>query len=76
MARRPDPERIYQGRRAAHVNRLFQAERMLPERAEALVAAWEAEAARRGRSRDAATFWTEERRVDGGAASALNEAIP
>lgn len=59
MARKPDPERIYQARRAANVNRLTGDERMRPDHAEALVAAWETEAARRGVQRGGATFWTE-----------------
>jgi hypothetical protein len=51
MARRSTPERIYQAHRAGTVHRL-EAEGELPQRAEALVTAWEFEAAEDGRERD------------------------
>jgi hypothetical protein len=47
MSRRPDPARIEAARRDAHRNRLI-GEGELPDRADALIAAWDAEAARRG----------------------------
>jgi hypothetical protein len=51
MGRRSTPERIYQARRAAMVSRLMQAGRRSPAAAEALVTAWESEAASRGLDR-------------------------
>jgi hypothetical protein len=56
MGRRSTPERIYQARRAATVARLTQVARKSPEAAEALVTAWEADAARRGLDRFSDTF--------------------
>ena len=47
MSRRPDPARIDAARREATRRRLLSTG-MLPERADALMAAWEAEAERRG----------------------------
>ena len=58
MSNRADPERIYQARRAANVNRLIQEEHLLPERAASLVAAWEAEGKRLGLDRLSDDFWT------------------
>ena len=49
MSRRPDPARIDSARREATRRRLL-GTGMLPERADALMAAWEAEAERRGLS--------------------------
>jgi len=51
MSRRSTPDRIYQAHRAGTLRRL-EAERELPDRAEGLVAAWEAETADDGRERD------------------------
>jgi hypothetical protein len=66
MSRRSTPERLYQANRSGTVKRLI-AERELPERAEALVAAWEAERAddghgRDGRWWDAAWEWIDSQR--------------
>jgi hypothetical protein len=66
MARRSTPERIYAAHRGGIVRRL-EAEALLPERAEALVTAWEFEAAKDGRERDGrwwddAWHWMAERR--------------
>ena len=52
MSRRADPVRIYEAHRAGNLNRLI-GEGELPDRAEALIAAWEAE--RLGVSPD--NFW-------------------
>lgn len=57
MARRPDPARIYEARRAGAVARL--ASRTGSERAEQLVAGWEAEAEARGIPRGDARYWSE-----------------
>ncbi len=70
MARRSTPERIYQAHRAGTIRRL-EGEGELPERAEALVAAWEAEAAQDGRDRDGRWWqdgwrWMAERRASQG----------
>ena len=54
MSRRADPVRIYEAHRAGNLNRLI-GEGEFPDRAVALIAAWEAEAERLGLSRD--TFW-------------------
>jgi len=56
MGRRSTPERIYQARRAAMVARLTQVAQKSPARAEAIVAAWEADAARRGLDRFSDAF--------------------
>jgi hypothetical protein len=56
MGRRSTPERIDQARRAAMVSRLTQVGRKSPETAETLVAAWEAEAVRRGLDRFSDAF--------------------
>jgi hypothetical protein len=61
MAGRPDPERIYQARRAALLARLTQEDRMAPELADVWVAAWEVEAADRGLERHSPAFWTDAR---------------
>jgi hypothetical protein len=47
MARRPDRERLYTASRTATLNRLI-GEGELPERAEALLVAWERQAASEG----------------------------
>jgi hypothetical protein len=59
MGRRPTPERIYQARRAATIARLTQVARKSPQAAEAMVAAWEADAARRGLDRFSKDFLDE-----------------
>ena len=51
------PERIYAARRAAVLSRLTQERRLSAERAEALVAAWEAEGDERGLEGMTAAFW-------------------
>jgi len=56
MGRRSTPERIYEARRAAMIARLTQVARRSPEAAEALVAGWEADAARRGLDRFSDAF--------------------
>ena len=57
MARRSNPQNIYAARRAAVLSRLTQEHRLSEERAEALVAAWEAEGDARGLDRITAAFW-------------------
>ena len=56
MARHRDLERIYQARRAGLVARLLSTG-VVMERAEALVAAWEAQAGALGLVRDGAAYW-------------------
>lgn len=55
MSRRPDPERIYQAHRAGTLQRLI-GEGELPDRAERLIALWEAETAQKGVERDG-RYW-------------------
>ena len=55
MSRRSTPEHLHQARRAAVIERLV-GERELRERAEALVAAWEAKADADGLERDG-PYW-------------------
>jgi hypothetical protein len=55
MSRRPDPARIHEARRAATARRL-EMSGMSAERAESLVARWEALATAEGRPRDRA-YW-------------------
>ncbi len=55
--RKPDPERIYQARRAANVRRLVLQHRLDELGAEQWIAAWEREAESRGLDRHAETFW-------------------
>jgi hypothetical protein len=55
MSRRSTPERLYAAGRAATINRLIGTGE-LPDRAEAQVAAWEAQTAQDGRPRDGA-YW-------------------
>jgi hypothetical protein len=57
MARRSSPDRIHVARRIAVRNRFVQDHRLSEQRAEALVAAWEAEAARRGLEPESPDFW-------------------
>ena len=56
MSRKPDPERIYDSRRAAILSRLLGAG-MDRDRAEARVAAREARADAEGRIRYTAAYW-------------------
>jgi hypothetical protein len=56
MARRRDPERIYQARRVAIRNRLL-SDGLSPETAERWLAAWELEASARGVA-TSGDFWT------------------
>jgi len=58
MARRRDRERIYQARRAGLVARLASSG-VAPDRAEALVTAWEVEASASGFVRDGEAYWDE-----------------
>lgn len=58
MARRRDRERIYQARRSGLVARLVSTA-VLPDRADALVAAWEAYATSIGLARDGEAYWDE-----------------
>ena len=66
MARRSSPDQTYSARRAATLSRLTQERRLSAERAEALVAAWEAEGDSRRLDRMTAAFlddgttWIEE----------------
>jgi hypothetical protein len=55
MSRRSTPERLAEARRAGTLARLISAG-MLPDRAEAAIAAWEAKTAQDGRPRDGA-YW-------------------
>ncbi len=55
MSRRSTPERIYQAHRAGTLQRLI-GEGESPERAEALMAGWELQAARDGLERDG-RYW-------------------
>jgi hypothetical protein len=55
MSRRSTPERLHQARRAANVNRLI-GEGELPDRAEAIVAAWETKADADGLEHDG-RYW-------------------
>jgi hypothetical protein len=56
MSRRADPEGVYLARRAAILS-ILTTSGVSAERAEELVAAWEAEAERRGIPRLERTFW-------------------
>ena len=58
MARRRDRERIYQARRAGLVARLTSSG-VAPDRAEGLMAAWEAHATASGLVRDGEAYWDE-----------------
>jgi hypothetical protein len=57
MGRRSTPDRMYIARREATLNRFIQERRLSAQRAESLVAGWEAGAARRGLRRDSPDFW-------------------
>jgi hypothetical protein len=58
MTRRRDRERIYQARRAGLVARVASSG-VAPDRADALVAAWEVEASSNGFVRDGDAYWDE-----------------
>jgi hypothetical protein len=55
MSRRSTPERLHEARRAGTLNRLI-GEGELPDRAEALLVAWERQATAEGLPRDG-EFW-------------------
>lgn len=55
----PEPERSYQARRESTIRQLAAQKRIGEVAAEALVGAWEAEAAARALDRDSLTFWEE-----------------
>ena len=57
--RKPDPERIYLARRAAHFRRLVDEQRIDELGAEQWIAAWEREAASRALDRHVSAFWDE-----------------
>lgn len=57
MARRPDPERLYEAHRAGHLSRLIAESRLSPEAAEEWLNRWEDEAALRGLDRRSELFW-------------------
>jgi hypothetical protein len=57
MARRADPERIYQARRAAVFSKLTGSRAIDELEAEHRIAAWEREAERQGLDRLTAAFW-------------------
>jgi hypothetical protein len=57
MARRADPERIYQARRAAVFSALTGSKAIDPLEAEHRIAAWERDAERQGLDRVTAAFW-------------------
>ena len=57
MARRADPERIHQAKVAGTLASLVDQHRIPRAKAEALIAAWEAEADRRGLQRTASDYW-------------------
>ena len=59
MGRRSTPDRIYDARRAATLNRFIQERRISAQRAESLVAGWEAEAEHRALGRYSPDFWRE-----------------
>jgi hypothetical protein len=59
--RKPDPERIYQARRAANFRRLVLQDRLDELDTEHWIAAWEREAASRGLDRHGAPFWDDGR---------------
>jgi hypothetical protein len=57
--RKPNPERIYQARRAANFRRLVLQHRLDELDAEHWIAAWEREAASCGPERHGGAFWEE-----------------
>lgn len=57
MARRPDPERLYEAHRAGLFQRLVHGARLSENKAEQSLTAWEAEAALRGLDRRSELFW-------------------
>lgn len=81
MARKSNPARIYDARRAAIESRLTRTKVLSPEEAERWLAAWEVQAAAEGQDRDEREFWdrglewiTETRRVRRGRAPAASPA--
>ncbi len=58
MARRGDPKLIAAARRAGHRSRLIAAARLSEEKADALLAAWEAEGRLRGLDPGSPAFWS------------------
>ena len=59
MARRRDPERIYSAKRAGLMARLEHAHHLSEERAEAVMASWEAEASKRGLVHEMPAYWSQ-----------------
>lgn len=57
MARRSDPERLYDAHRACHLSRLVSPAKMSPDTAERWISAWEAEAAFGGLDRRTGDWW-------------------
>lgn len=60
MARRADPERIYEARRAATIRRLVDADHLDEIDADHRIAAWERHAESEGIERLTAAFWLDE----------------
>ena len=58
MARKPNPARIYEARRAAIESRLARSRVLSPEDVERWLAAWEAEGARLGLDRNDRDYWS------------------
>ena len=58
MARRADPKRLAEARRAGHRSRLIAEARLSEEKADHWLAAWEAEGRRRGLDEGMPEFWT------------------
>jgi hypothetical protein len=58
MARRPNPARIYEARRAAIESRLARSRALSPEEVEHWLALWEAEGASQGLDPHDRDFWT------------------
>ena len=57
MARRADPERIHEAKRAGTLASLVDQHRVPRAKAEALIAAWEVEAEARGLGRSDNDYW-------------------
>jgi hypothetical protein len=57
MARRSDPELLYEAHRAGHLSRLVSQAKLSPEAADRWITAWEAKAALRGLDRRSELFW-------------------
>jgi hypothetical protein len=58
MARRADPERLYEAHRAGLFQRLISGGRLSGDRAQRWLVDWEAEAARRGLDRRTGNWWS------------------